>query len=92
MSGRKSTEPAPESGTSSAERTLTFMIGAVGGISLLAFLGILIANFAGVRSTGEGLWPALIMVPYVGFPITILLIVILAVMNARRRAAADLNK
>ncbi len=62
------------------------MIGAVGGLSLLAFLIILIANFAGVVSSGTGLWPAVVMVPYIGFPITILLIVILAVLNARRRA------
>jgi hypothetical protein len=89
MSGRKSSEPPAESGASQAERSLTFMIGAVGGVSLLAFVGLLIANFAGVRPDGSGIWPMLVLLPYVGFPITILLIVVLAVLNARRRAQQD---
>jgi len=85
MSGRRSPEPATP-GVSRAERTITFMIGAVGGLSLLAFIIILVANFAGVRSDGTGFWPALVLLPYIGFPITILLIITLAVLNGRRRA------
>jgi TRAP-type C4-dicarboxylate transport system permease small subunit len=68
-----------------AERSLAFMIAATLGLSVLAFLALIIGTAAGVRNFGEGMWPVVIFLPLIGLPIGFVLMLILLVLNMRRR-------
>lgn len=67
------------------------MIAAIIGASLVAFVVIIIATWAGVAADGgfgEGLWPVIMMVPTVGLPIGFVLIIALLILSAVRRGRA----
>ncbi len=67
------------------------MTATVVGVSVVAFVAVLIGNYAGVVD-GSGIWPVVVALPLVGFPIGFLLIIALIVLNAvkrSRRARAD---
>ena len=78
---------APVSGPRSSrlERTLGGIAAAVIGLSLLAIAAILIASAAGV-ATGSGIWITVAVLPLIGLPIGLLLIIAFIVVNAVRRS------
>ena len=66
------------------ERILAFVIGSVGGLSILAIVAIFIGRAANVSFTG-GVWPAVAILPEIGLPITIVLLVVFLVVTTVRR-------
>lgn len=68
-----------------AERVLAFMVAASIGMSILAFLAIIIATAAGVTNFGEGIWPVIIVLPLVGLPIGLVFMITLFIVSAIRR-------
>ena len=71
--------------TSGAERTLTFMVFATIGLSVLSFLVIIVSTAVGVRDFSGGLWPTIFILPLIGLPIGLVLMIVLLVLNMRRR-------
>jgi hypothetical protein len=67
------------------ERILTFVIGSIGGLSILAIVAIFIGRAANVSFTG-GVWPAVAILPEIGLPLTVVLLVVFLVVTAVRRA------
>jgi heme A synthase len=61
------------------------MAATVIGLSVLAFVAVLLAGLAGVQ-TSSGVWPVIVLLPLVGLPIGFLLMVALIVLNAVKRA------
>jgi hypothetical protein len=76
---------ADKTPTSRAERSLAFMVAASIGLSVLAFLAVIIATLAGVRDFDGGLWPTIILLPLFGLPIGLVLMIVLLVLSTRRR-------
>jgi hypothetical protein len=70
---------------SRAERSLAFMVAATIGLSILAFLAVIVGTLLGVHDFGSGLWPTIILLPLVGLPIGLILMITLLVLNMRRR-------
>jgi hypothetical protein len=68
-----------------AERALAFAVAATIGLSVLAFLAVIVGTLLGVRDFGGGLWPTVIFLPLVGLPIGLILMIVLLVLNMRRR-------
>ena len=58
------------------------------GLSILAIIAILVGTGVGVRDFDEGIWPVIIMLPNIGFPLGIILLVVLVVVSARRKSRA----
>ena len=75
------------------ERILAYMLASAIGLSILAIIAILVGTGVGVRDFDEGIWPVIIMLPNIGFPLGIILLVVLVVVSARRksRAARDVG-
>ncbi|WP_354568233.1 multidrug ABC transporter ATPase [Glaciihabitans sp. UYNi722] len=69
------------------ERVLAFMMLAIVGLSILAFLSVIIGTAAGLnaRDFAGGVWPAVFTLPLIGLPIGFILIIVLLVTTARRR-------
>jgi len=61
------------------------MVAASIGMSILAFLAIIIATAAGVTNFGEGIWPVIIVLPLVGLPIGLVFMITLFIVSAIRR-------
>jgi uncharacterized membrane protein YhaH (DUF805 family) len=78
---------ADKTASSRIERSLAVMIAAVIGMSIIAFLAIIIATAVGVggESFSSGVWPAVFLVPYIGLPIGLVLMLVLLIINMRRR-------
>jgi hypothetical protein len=70
------------------ERILAYMLATAIGASILAILAIIIATGAGVRNFGEGIWPVVIMLPYVGLPIGFIIVITLLVVSSIRKSRA----
>lgn len=66
------------------ERVLAFMVAAVIGLSIVAFIAALIAKTAGVDFS-TGVWPTVLVLPLVGLPIGVILIIALLVVSSIRR-------
>ncbi|MEY3663621.1 MAG: hypothetical protein RI919_1137 [Actinomycetota bacterium] len=74
-------KPQEPSTTSRAENVLAFMAIGVIGLSLLTIAALLIAYATGVTSL-----PVLLpLLPFIGLPIGMLLIIALAIVGAKRR-------
>lgn len=70
------------------ERILAYMVAGVVGLSILAFLSIIIGTAAGAGANdgfSKGVWPVIIWLPYFGLPLGVLLLVGLVVTSALRR-------
>ena len=70
------------------ERVLAFMIAGIVGLSILAFLTVIIATASGLpgnQFTG-GFWQAVALLPGVGLPIGFLLIIVLIIISGLRRS------
>jgi len=66
------------------------MIASIAGLSILAIVAILVASFSKV-DTSEGPWLTIAVLPSIGLPIALVLIVVFAVLSVirRRRIARD---
>lgn len=64
------------------------MIAGIIGVSILSFLAVIVGTFVGVsrEAFGLGFWPIVANFPKFGLPVGFLLIVVLLVMNLRKRA------
>ena len=76
------------------ERILAFMVASSIGLSLVSFIAVIIATGAGVTNFGEGIWPLLIVLPAIGLPLGLILVIVLIVVSALRRGreARDAGK
>ena len=70
------------------ERILAYMLASAIGLSVLAIIAILAGTGLGVRDFDEGIWPVIIILPNIGFPIGIILLVVLVIVSARRKSRA----
>jgi L-cystine uptake protein TcyP (sodium:dicarboxylate symporter family) len=71
------------------ERVLAYMVASVVGISILAFVAMIIATSMGVGANGglgRGIWPYVITLPAVGLPVGFVLIIALMVSVGVRRS------
>jgi hypothetical protein len=66
------------------ERTLAFMIAAIGGISIIAIIVVIVTGFAHV-DTSSGVWLTVKVLPAIGLPIALVLIIIFGVLSGVRR-------
>ena len=64
------------------------MLASAIGLSVLAIIAILAGTGLGVRDFDEGIWPIVIVLPNIGFPIGIILLVVLVIVSARRKSRA----
>ena len=71
------------------ERILAYMVAGVVGLSILAFLAVILGTWAGAGADngfGQGVWPAVLALPLFGLPLGFVLIIVLMVMSGMRRA------
>ena len=72
-----------------AERILAYMFVGIVGLSILAFIAVMVGTFAGVGASdgfSQGIWPIVLTLPLFGLPIGFLLLVALLIVNGVRRA------
>lgn len=72
-----------------AERILAYMVAATVGLSIAAFLAVMIGTLVGAGANdgfSQGIWPFVLVLPLVGLPIGFLLLVTLLIVNGVRRA------
>ncbi len=66
------------------ERVLAFMVAGIGGLSVVAIIAILLATLSRL-DTSEGPWLPIAVVPWLGLPITAVLLIVFAVVSIVRR-------
>ena len=74
-----------------AERVLAFMFVGIVGISILAFIAVMIGTLMGAGANdgfSQGVWPIVLTLPLFGLPIAFLLLIALISVNGVRRARA----
>jgi hypothetical protein len=76
------------------ERILAFMIAAAIGLSILCFIVVIIATAAGLKDFGTPPWPTVIILPAIGLPIGLALMIALIIISGLRRGreARDAGK
>ena len=75
-------------GLNRTERTLTFIIAGIIGLSVIAIATILIAKAAGAVLTGT-FWASVLVLPLIGLPIAMVLGIVLVILFIRRRSIAQ---
>jgi uncharacterized membrane protein len=76
---------------SRAQRTLAYIAAALVVLSLICIAAVLIGSAAGAmpqQGSGEGVWPAVFVLPLIAFPIAFVLIIVVIIIGARQRSAA----
>ena len=71
------------------EKILAYMVAGVVGLSILAFLAVILGTAAGVGDNdgfSQGIWPAVLTLPLFGLPLGFLLVIALMVISGLRRA------
>ena len=68
------------------ERILAFMVASAIGLSVIAFLAVIIGTATGVRDFSGGIWPLAIVLPAVGLPIGLILVIALIIVSGIRRS------
>ncbi|MGW4930190.1 multidrug ABC transporter ATPase [Agromyces sp. NPDC004153] len=74
-----------------AERILAYMFVAIVGLSILAFIAVMIGTAVGAGANdgfSQGIWPIVLTLPLFGLPIAFLLLIALLIVNGVRRARA----
>ncbi|MFE6255077.1 multidrug ABC transporter ATPase [Agromyces sp. NPDC057865] len=74
-----------------AERILAYMFVAIVGLSILAFIAVMIGTAVGAGANdgfSQGIWPLVLTLPLFGLPIAFLLLIALLIVNGVRRARA----
>ena len=76
------------------ERILAFMVASAIGLSIIAFLAVIIGTAVGVKDFSGGVWPVAIVLPAVGLPIGLVLMIALIIVSGLRRGreARDASK
>jgi len=72
-----------------AERILAYMFVGIIGLSILAFLAIMIGTLAGAAENdgfSTGVWPLVLTLPLFALPIAFLVLIVLLIVNGVRRA------
>lgn len=84
---RTVTDPQPHN-ASRFERILAFMLLALVLLSVGSFVAIMVGTGQGMGSDdfAAGLWPVVVIIPYIGLPLAIVLLITLMVSSAVRRA------
>ena len=67
------------------ERLLAFVVASVGGLSIVAILAMLIARMNAVN-TGKGIWLTVTVLPGIGLPVALILLIVFIVLTTVRRA------
>jgi hypothetical protein len=67
------------------ERILAFIVASAVGLSIVAFLAIIIGTATGVKNFGEAVWPFVFVLPLVGLPIGLVLMITLIIVSGVRR-------
>ena len=77
-----------------SERVLAFMVASAIGLSIICFLAVIIATAAGVTQFGTGAWPTVLVLPSIGLPLGLLLLIALIIVSGVRRGreARDARK
>ncbi|THG35740.1 DUF2207 domain-containing protein [Glaciibacter flavus] len=80
--------PSPVVGRNRSERILAFMMAGVIGLSILAFIAVIIGTASGMQGPDftRGVWPAVLIFPLIGFPIGIILLIVFLIMSSVRRS------
>jgi len=70
-----------------AERILAYMVASAIGLSIFAFVAVIIAHFAGLSTPAfaNPPWPTVIILPTIGLPIGLALLIALIVVSGVRR-------
>lgn len=70
------------------ERVLAYMVAGVIGVSIIAFLAVIIGTASGLTQTdlGTGAWPVVVLFPLIGLPIAFILIIVLLITSSVRRS------
>lgn len=70
------------------QRVLAYMVASAIGLSILAFLAVIIGTAAGMKgdSFSQGIWPTILVLPLFGLPLAIALFIALLVVNLVRRS------
>ena len=74
-----------------AERILAYMFVTIVGLSILAFIAVMIGTAVGAGENdgfSQGIWPLVLTLPLFGLPIAFLLLIALLIVNGVRRARA----
>lgn len=76
------------------ERILAYMVASAIGLSIISFLAIIIATGAGLKDFGTPPWPTIVILPAIGLPIGLVLMIALIVVSGLRRGreARDASK
>ncbi|WP_241979529.1 hypothetical protein [Cryobacterium suzukii] len=78
------------------ERVLAYMVASVVGLSILAFIAVIIATAMGVGQNdgfSRGIWPPIFILPLYGLPIGFVLIIVLIIsVGVRRSREARRNR
>lgn len=75
---------------SRAQRILSYIVAALVIVSLVCIAAILIGTAVGgfaSQGSGQGVWPAVFLLPLLALPIAFILLIVLIVMTGRRRSA-----
>jgi hypothetical protein len=67
------------------ERILAYVIGSVLGVSVIAIVATFIGRAASVDFSA-GAWPAALVLPLIGLPIVVILLIVFLIMSVTRRA------
>ena len=77
--------------TSRIQRILSYIIAALVVVALVCIAAILIGTALGgfaAQGSGEGLWPAVFLLPLLALPIAVVLMIALFIITARQRSKA----
>ena len=85
------TAPQPAPTFNRSERTLTFMVAGVLGVSLIAFIMLIVAWLTIGHIPSNSIWQVATALPLVGFPIGMLLIFALLAVVWTRKARENRN-
>lgn len=73
---------------SRAERMLAYMVAGIVGVSILSFLAVMVGSLMDSGTQGwasHGIWPFVIMFPWFGLPLAMVLLITLVVLSSIRR-------
>lgn len=76
------------------ERILAVMVASAVGLSIISFLAVIIGTAAGVTDFSVGVWPVAIVLPAIGLPLGLVLVIVLLIVSGVRRGreARDAGK
>lgn len=75
-----------------SERILAYMLAGVFGVSMLCFIVLIVAWLTIKQIPGTGIWPLVTVLPEIGLPISILLVLVILAVNWTRKARANRNE